>query len=272
MSDVTGGIERLVHQPVDPTRADVIPLKPGERRQAGFRKARRVTRNVANTETVLFRDMLAGLFGSDEAAEARFGKVLVSRAASDEVIITTIQAERVSNTTHFTVVTNPDEYEWLTVNLGESSWREAERDAGKSLGRYYRLTNLMGYILETCGNVQVDALQFASLPEGSPSYLIKGCERQESFDIANRRLAGALSLGAMALAPNEEDEMRKYLTYSIKKRIEYALDWADFTGRTGMQPPLDISTDMPHWKGICTPLELPDITKNLGDLWTPNPL
>lgn len=265
-------VERFELQPRDRTIADEIPFEAGRRRHAGFRKAERVTMDALHTEAIIFRDILDHLF-ADEVVNSMFdGQILVGHAINDgeQKIRVTVDKDEKSHL--FKVAASQDEYEWLTSGLGASSWREADRDAGRLLGRYYRLSSLTTYVLDFVGEVDVEAEAFRELPIGTDKQVcIKGVSEQDVHDIAIRRLAGALAIDAMGLPEDTSEAMRIYLAQTLEDRIYLTASMIKFANVTGGKLPKDYDVDIVHWKGVCTPLASDEVKGDgVFKLWKPS--
>lgn len=259
-------------RPRDGTIAEVIPFLPGQRRHAGFRKAQRLTVDALHTETVIFRDILINLFTEAEE-ESLFGNhIIVGHATTDTDNKMTITTEKKEGTFQFKIEASHDEYEWLTSGLGVSDWREADRDAGRILGRYYRLTGLTAYVMDATGTVNPAADAFTTLPLGTDKeFCTSALDEQDVVDIATHRIAGGLAIASMGLPDETSDAMRLYLAQTLEDRILFTKKMIIFAQITNGNLPKDFDVDIMHWKGVCTPLESQDVAPDsLPKLWSPN--
>jgi hypothetical protein len=268
MPEFTGHVSR-------PDLAQVTSISEARfRRTQGLKSAVKINRTTQHTEGILFKSSLDELFGSHELADQYVGEpLLMSKAETSEVPIARVHEEQYEDGhTHFTVVVSPEEYEWLTINLEHfEPKKDLDKQIGSQLGRYYRLTQAVKYILESRGYTNYDNIALHTQME-IDDMIIDFTPEEDSRgrkDIAKLRIAGGYVLSAMQLDEKQDSDFRDYLQYSIEERLSYSLGTMRFAAQQRLPLPPDLDTDMSHWMGTCLPLDISK-TETTVPLWEPD--
>lgn len=276
MPEFTGQVSRPeIAQVTRMTEARHRLVEARYRRLQGLKNAVLLNRTAQHTEGLLFRSSLDELFGSHELTDKYVGEpFLMSKAETSEVSIARVHEEQYEDGhTHFTVVVSPEEYEWLTINLEYYEPKnDVDEQIGSQLGRYYRLTQAVNYILETRGytNYENSALNTQIDIDGTNIDFTPDEDSRGRKDVAKLRIAGGYVLSAMQLDSNQDADFRDYLQYSIEERLSYTLGTMRFAAQQNLPIPPDLDNDMSHWMGTCLPLDITKIDTVQNPLWQPD--